>query len=119
MDTAGQLLVDFENLPDVAVLPVGGLRAGVLEHEAVLVYPLMGGLQRGHEFLRAHDEDDAGGSPGVGGELAARGRGDDQGAGAGDGVDAAQGVVGLPAIAFISCAWVAKSSANILFRADS
>jgi hypothetical protein len=34
-------------------------------------------------------------------------------------VDAAQGVVGLPPIAFICWAWVAKSSANDLLRADS
>jgi len=33
----------------------------------------------------------------VGGELAAGGRGDDQGAVTGDGVDTAQGVIGLPA----------------------
>jgi hypothetical protein len=30
VDAAGQLLVDLENLLDVAVLPVGGLRAAVL-----------------------------------------------------------------------------------------
>jgi hypothetical protein len=34
-------------------------------------------------------------------------------------VDAAQCVVGLPPITFICWAWVAKSSANILLRADS
>jgi len=29
VDAAGQLVVDLQDLPDLAVLPVGGLRAGV------------------------------------------------------------------------------------------
>jgi hypothetical protein len=40
VDAAGQFLVDLEDLPDVAVLPVGGLRAGILELQAVQVDPL-------------------------------------------------------------------------------
>jgi hypothetical protein len=49
------------------------LRAGVLKRQAVLVDPLVCCLQGGHELLRANDENDAGGAPGVGGELAAGG----------------------------------------------
>ncbi len=78
MDAAWQLLVDLENLPDGTVLPVGGIRAGVLEFQAVLVDPFVCRFHGGDEFLRADDEDDAGGAPGVGGELAAGGRGDDE-----------------------------------------
>src|ERR1700730_1192812 len=95
VDAAGLFLMDLQNLPDVAVLPVGGVRAGVLELQAVLVDPLVRGRQGGDELLRADDEDDAGGAPGVGGELAARGRGDDQRSVTGDRVDAAEGVIGL------------------------
>src|SRR6516225_205170 len=58
VDAAGQLLVDLQDFPHLAVLPVGGLRAGVFELEAVLVDPLVRGLQRGDELLRAGDEDD-------------------------------------------------------------
>src|SRR5689334_7118082 len=97
VDAARQLLVDLEDLPDRAVLAVGGGRPGVLELQAVLVDPLVRRLQGRDELLRADHEDDAGGAPGVGGELAARGRGDDQRAVAGDRVHAAQGVVGLAA----------------------
>ena len=43
MDAAGQFLVDLEDLPDLAVLPLGGLRAGVFQRQAVLVDPLVGG----------------------------------------------------------------------------
>ena len=50
MDAAGQLLVDLQDLPDRAVLPVGGLRAGVLEHQAVLVDPLVRGSRVGTSF---------------------------------------------------------------------
>src|SRR4051794_27545156 len=35
VDAAGQFLVDLEDLPDLAVLPVGGLGAGVLQRQAV------------------------------------------------------------------------------------
>jgi hypothetical protein len=56
---------------------------------------------------------------GVGGQLAARRRGDDQGAVPGDRVQAAQGVVGLAADRLHLLRLVAKSSANILFRADA
>jgi hypothetical protein len=71
VDAAGQLLVDPEDFPDLAVLPVGGLRAGVFQRQAVLINALMRRCQRRHELLRADDEDDIGGAPGVGGELAA------------------------------------------------
>ena len=71
VDAAGLFLVDLQNLPDVAVLPVSGIRAGVLELQAVLVNPIVRRRQGGNELLRADDEDDAGGAPGVGGELAA------------------------------------------------
>ena len=64
MDATGQLLVDLQDLPDLAVLPVGGLRAGVFELEAVLVDPLVRGLQGGHQLLRPDDEDDIGRAPG-------------------------------------------------------
>lgn len=37
MDAAGKFLVDLEDLPYVAVLPVGGLRAGIFEFKAVPV----------------------------------------------------------------------------------
>jgi hypothetical protein len=37
VDAAGQLLVDLQDLADLAVLPVGGLRAGVFELEASAV----------------------------------------------------------------------------------
>src|SRR5260370_31595733 len=67
VDAAGQLLVDLENLPDVAVLPVGGLRAGILQLQAVLVDPLVRRLAGGDDFLGADDQDDVGGAPGVGG----------------------------------------------------
>ena len=91
MDPAGILLVDLEDLADAAVLPVRGIGAGVLEwRKAVLDDPLVRRFQVGDELLRADDEDDVGGAPGVGGELAAGGRGDDEGSVAGDGVDAAE-----------------------------
>jgi len=41
VDPARQFRVDLEDLADEAVLPVGGLRPGVLEHQAVLVDPLV------------------------------------------------------------------------------
>ena len=72
MDAAGQFLVDLEDFPDLAVLPVGGLRADVFQRQAVLIDALMRRCQRGHELLRADDEDDVGGAPGVRGELAPR-----------------------------------------------
>src|SRR6266487_1132426 len=84
VDAAGQLLVDLENLSDRAVLPVGGIRASVLEFQAVLVDPLVCRFHGGDEFLRADDKDDVGGAPGVGGELAAGGRGDDESSVSGD-----------------------------------
>jgi hypothetical protein len=34
MDAAGQFGVDLQDLPDLAVLPVGGLRTGVLQRQA-------------------------------------------------------------------------------------
>ena len=77
-DPPGLLLVDLENLADEAVLPVGGVRAGVLEFQAVVIDAFMGGRQGRNELLRADDEDDMGGAPGVGGELAAGSRRDDQ-----------------------------------------
>src|SRR5215471_1227709 len=72
MDAAGQFLVDLQDLPDLAVLPVGGDRAGVFKHQAVPVDPLTRGLEGGDELVRPGDEDDVGGTPGVGGKLAAR-----------------------------------------------
>jgi hypothetical protein len=75
VDAVRHLLMDLEDLPHLAVLPVRGLRACVLEPEAVLIDALVRRCQRGHEFLRADHEDDIGGAPGVGGELAARRRG--------------------------------------------
>ena len=71
-----------QDLPDLAVLPVGGLRADVFQRQAVLIDALMRRGQRRHELLRADHEDHIGGAPGVGGKLAARRRRDDQGAGA-------------------------------------
>ena len=58
-------------VPDLAVLPVGGLRAGIFQRQAVLIDALMRRCQRGHELLRADHEDHIGRTPGVGGELAA------------------------------------------------
>lgn len=69
MDATRQVLVDLEDLPDRAVLSVRGGRSCVLENQAVLVDPLVGGFQRGDEFLRADDEADVGGSPAIGREL--------------------------------------------------
>jgi hypothetical protein len=73
---AGQLLVDFENLSNGAVLPVGGECASVLELEAVLEDPLACGVECRDEFLRADDEDHVRGTPRVGGELASGGGSD-------------------------------------------
>src|ERR1022692_1869463 len=71
VDAAGQLLVDLQDLPDLAALSVGGLRPGVLQRQAVLIDPLVRCCQRGHELLRADHEDHIGRAPGVGGQLAA------------------------------------------------
>lgn len=60
MDAAGQFLVDLRDLPDLAVLLVGGLRAGVFQRQAVLIDPLVRRCQRGHEPLRADHEDHVG-----------------------------------------------------------
>jgi hypothetical protein len=49
--------VDLEDLSDAAVLPVGGVGAGVFERQAVVDDPLLGGLQAGDELLRTDDED--------------------------------------------------------------
>ena len=73
MDAPGVLLVDLEDLPDLAVLPVGGVGPRVFEGETVLCDPLTGLLLAGHEFLRTDDEDDMCGTPHVGGQLAAGG----------------------------------------------
>jgi hypothetical protein len=94
-DASGLLLEDLEDLSEVTVLAVGGIRASVLELQAVLHDPLVCRFQGGDELLRADDEDDVGGAPYVGGELAAGGRGDDQRSVASDCVDAAEGVVRL------------------------
>ncbi len=66
VDPAGQLLVDLQHLPHRAVLPV-------------LVDPLVCRRQVRHQLLRADHEDHARRAPGVGRELAARRRRDDQG----------------------------------------
>jgi hypothetical protein len=55
VDAAGILLVDLENLADAAVLPVGGVRAGVFEPQAVLDDPLVCRLEGGDELLEADD----------------------------------------------------------------
>ena len=65
-------------LPIAAVHAVGGVGACVLERQAVLDDALVRRLQAGDELLRADDEDDVGGAPGVGGELAAGSGGDDK-----------------------------------------
>ena len=62
VDAAGLLLVDLEDLADVAVHAVGGDRAGVFEFQAVLVDPLARCAQVGNELLRTDDEDDVGGT---------------------------------------------------------
>jgi hypothetical protein len=92
---AGQLLVDFENLSNGAVLPVGGECASVLELEAVLEDPLACCVECRDEFLRADDEDDVRGAPGVGGELASRGGGDHACSLKRYGVDASEREIGL------------------------
>src|SRR5437588_6384611 len=96
MDASGILLVDLENLSDAAVLPVRSVGSSVLELQAVLDDPLARRFKVGHELLRADDEDHVAGAPGVRGELAAGGGGDDERPIAADSVDAAEGVVGLP-----------------------
>jgi hypothetical protein len=75
VDPAGQFGVDLQHLPDPAVLPVGGLRAGVFQRQAVGVDPLVRRGQRGHQLLRASHEDHLGGSPGVGGQRPGLGPG--------------------------------------------
>src|SRR5258707_15863818 len=97
VDAARRFLVDLEDLPDAAVLAVCGLGASILERQAVLVDPVMSRAQGRDEFLRADDEDDVGSPPGVGAELAARGRGNHEGSVPGDRVRAAERVIGLPA----------------------
>src|ERR1700730_11097471 len=87
VDAAGQLLVDLENLSDVAVLPVGGIRASVLKLEAVLEDPIACRVKGWDEFLRADDEDDVRGAPCVGGKLAAGRRGDHETSLTGERVD--------------------------------
>jgi hypothetical protein len=52
VDAAWRLLVDLEDLTDGAVLPVGGIRARVLEFQAVLVDPLASRFRSGDELLR-------------------------------------------------------------------
>src|SRR5262249_58037520 len=56
VDAPRQLLVDLQKLPDLAVLPVGGLRAGVLQRQAVLVDPLVCRLQGRSEERRVGKE---------------------------------------------------------------
>ena len=51
VDAAGQFLVDLEDLPDLAVLSVGRLCAGVFQRQAVLIDPLVRGFQGGHQLL--------------------------------------------------------------------
>jgi hypothetical protein len=62
VDAAGQFLVDLEDFPDLAVLPVGGLRAGVFQRQAVLIDALVRRCERRNELLPADDEDDIGGA---------------------------------------------------------
>jgi hypothetical protein len=50
LDAAGQFLVDLEDLPDLAVLPVGGLRAGVFQRQAVLIDALVRRCSVGTSF---------------------------------------------------------------------
>src|SRR2546421_914058 len=45
VDAPGEFLVDLEKLPDLAVLPIGGERPGILEGEAVFDDPLAGLLR--------------------------------------------------------------------------
>src|ERR1035441_6672551 len=72
VNAAGPVLVDLEDLPDLAGLPVGGLRTGVFQRQAVLIDALMRRCQRRHELLRADHEDHIGRTPGVRGDLAAK-----------------------------------------------
>src|SRR5258706_255450 len=90
----GKILEIHQELPGLAVLPVGGLRAGVFQRQAVLIDPLVRRCQCGHELLRADNKDHIGRTPGVGGKLTARRRSDHHGAVAGDRVHAAQRIVG-------------------------
>jgi hypothetical protein len=62
VDAAGQFLVDLEDLPDLAVLSVGRLCAGVFQRQAVLIDPLVCGFQGGTSFWAGH-EDDIGRAP--------------------------------------------------------
>jgi hypothetical protein len=43
VDAAGHFLVDLQDLPHLAVLPVGGLRTGIFQRQTVLVDPLVRG----------------------------------------------------------------------------
>src|SRR6266536_5398947 len=49
VDASRQLLADLHDLPDEAVLAVRGLGPRVLQLQAVLVDPLVRGLQAGHD----------------------------------------------------------------------
>src|SRR5207247_9468060 len=95
VDASGILLVDLEDLAEAAVLTVRSVGSSVLEFQAVLDDPLARRFRGGHELLRADDEDHVSGTPGVGGELAAGGGGDDECSVAADVVHAAAGVAGL------------------------
>jgi hypothetical protein len=50
VDASGQLLVDLQQLPHLAVLPIIGIRPGVFLRQAVLVDPLMRRLRVGISF---------------------------------------------------------------------
>ena len=50
VDAPGQLGVNLKELPDGAVLAVGRLRPGVLEHQAVLVDPVRAAARWGTSF---------------------------------------------------------------------
>ena len=52
-----------QDLPYLAGLPVGGLRAGVFQRQAVLVDPLVRRFQGGHQLLRADNENHIGCAP--------------------------------------------------------
>ena len=112
--------MDLEDLADDAVLAVGAQARASSSCRLSWRIRWWAASGWGRVFCAPTTKMTLGGAPGVGVELAAGRRGDDdQSSVAGDGVDAAQGVIGWPPMAFISCAWVAKSSANLSLRADS
>src|SRR6476646_9847442 len=95
VDPAGQFLVDLEDLPDVAVLTVGGSGARVFELEAVLEDPLPCRVEGRDELLRADAKDHIRGTAGKPSKLTDGGRVNNDSSLPGPRVNATERVIGL------------------------